>query len=112
MSYWTFVDFDYVASQDIDDPEFDIERTRAEIELIVNVHRYHRDVAADMCKLIIEKHADFKLVSFAVMELFTALAARFPDISFAIRGRGEDIRDIWIREFADGRNTFAFGPPG
>ena len=65
-----------------------------------------------MCKLIIEKHAGFKLISFAVMELFTALAARFPDISFAIRGRGEDIRDIWIREFADGRNTFAFGPPG
>jgi hypothetical protein len=112
MSWWTFVDFAYVAPEEIGDTrEFEIEHTRAEIEMIVDAQRCHRDAAKDMSDLIVKKHADFKLNSFAVIDLFSTLAARFPDVSFAIRGRGEDIREIWIREFAGGRNTFAFGPP-
>lgn len=112
MSWWTWVDFDYIDREEIGNTrEFDIEHVRAEIESIVDSQRYHRDVAKDTCELIAEKHAAFKINSFGVIELFSVLAARFPDVSFAIRGRGEDMRDIWIREFAGGRNTFTFGPP-
>jgi hypothetical protein len=112
MSWWTWVDFAYIVSEEMGDArEFDVKRARPEIEEIVDAQGYHHHVATDMCELLAEKQAAFKINSFGVMALFSALAARFPDVSFAIRGRGEDIRDVWIREFVGGKNTFAFGPP-
>ncbi len=107
MSWWTSVDFDYLG----DTPEFDIEDARAEIELMVSANKYHAHVAGDICDLITKKKASFKIISYAAIELFSILAARFPDISFAVRGRGEDIRDIWLREYEGGKTTFALGPP-
>jgi hypothetical protein len=80
MSSWMFMDFAYVAPAEIGDTrEFDIEHTRAEMETIVHAHGYHRDAAKDMCDLIVKKHADFKLDSFAVIDLYSILAARFSD---------------------------------
>lgn len=107
MSWWTFVDFDYLG----DTLEFNLEKARPEIESIVAANRYHPSVAKLICDLLTNKTANFKLISYAVIELFGELAARFPDISFAVRGRGEDIRDIWLREYVEGKNTFAVGPP-
>jgi len=112
MSWWTFVDFAYVDSEESGSTAaFDVARIRTEIEAIVSDEKLHSDVAKDICDLLAGGRADFKLNSFAVIELFSKLAFSFPRISFAIRGRGEDIRDIWVREYSDGRNTFAFGPP-
>lgn len=112
MSWWTFVDFAYVDSEESGcTAEFDIAHTRTAIEAIVRAQKLHSDVAKDICDLLAGGRADFKLNSFAVIELFSKLASSFPKISFAIRGRCEDIRDIWVREYSDGRNTFAFGPP-
>ncbi len=112
MSWYTFVDFEYIDSEELGDtPEFDIERRLAEIELLVTSNQYHRDVAKDICELITKKKASFKLISYAVIEIFSKLAARFPEVSFAVRGRGEDIRDIWLREYAGGKTILALGPP-
>jgi hypothetical protein len=107
MSWWTFLEFDYLG----DTPEFDIEDARAKIESIVAISRYHPVVATSLCTLLATKKADLKIISYAAIELFSNLAAEFPDISFAVRGRGEDIRDIWLREYAGGKTTFALGPP-
>lgn len=113
MSWWTSVDFAYVDSEDSsgDTAEFDVEQIRTEIEAIVSAQRLHSDVAKDVCALLVNGRADFKLNSYAVIELFSKLAIRFPEISFAVRGRGEDIRDIWFRVYSRGRNTSALGPP-
>ena len=112
MSWWTFVDFAYVDSEESGSTaEFDVARMRTEFEAIVSAQRLHAVVSQDICDLFAGGRADFKLNSYAVIELFSKLALSFPNISFAIRGRGEDIRDIWVREYAGGRNTFAFGPP-
>jgi hypothetical protein len=106
MSWWTFSDFMYLDTQ-----EFDVERIRPDIESMVTAGRYHLDVAKDICNLLAKKQTNFKLNSFAVIQLLSELARQFPAISFSIRGRGEEMRDIWVREFSDGKETFAFGPP-
>jgi hypothetical protein len=112
MSWWTFVDFAYIDSEDSDaTEEFDVERMRTEIEATVSAQKLHSVVATDICDLVIKRKADFKLNSYVVIELFTKLAMKFPKVSFAIRGRGEDIRDVWVREYSQGRCTFALGPP-
>ena len=112
MSWWTHVDFAYLDSEAFGSTaEFDVARMRTEIEAIVSAKRLHAVVAQDICDLLAGGRAEFKLNSYAVIELFSKLASSFPKISFAIRGRGEDIRDIWVRTYSDGRNTFALGPP-
>lgn len=112
MSWYTWVDLDYVYSEELgESPEFDLEDSRAEIELLVTSNKYHRDVAKDIFDLVTKKEATFKLISYAVIELFSILAAKYPEVSFAVRGRGEDIRDIWLREYAGGKNILALGPP-
>ena len=112
MSWYTWVDFDYIYSEELGEtPEFDLEQARAEIELLVISNKYHRDVAKDICDLVTKKEASFKLISYAVIELLSGLAEKYPQISFAVRGRGEDIRDIWLREYAGGKNILALGPP-
>jgi hypothetical protein len=87
MSWWTFVDFAYFDSEESDSiGEFDVDRIRPEIETIVNANKLHSDVAKDICSLLTERSAEFKLNSYAVIELFAALASGFPKISFAVRG--------------------------
>jgi hypothetical protein len=112
MSSWTFVDFAYVDSEAPGGTsEFDVDRTRTQIEAIVHARGLHPAVARDICDLLAKGRADFKLSSYAVIDVFSKLALGFPNVSFAIRGRGEDIRDIWVREYSQGRSTFVFGPP-
>jgi hypothetical protein len=106
MSWYTFTDFAYTETE-----ELDVERVRSDIESIVKANGYHRDVAKDMCDLLSKKQADFKLNSFAVIELFSKLSEKFPLVPFAVRGRGEDIRDIWVRVYSEGKESFALGPP-
>ncbi len=112
MSWWTSVDLGYLDTSNGDvAPEFDAESIQPELESVVDKIEFHRDVAQDMSELISQKHAAFKLNSFAVMHVFAGLAAKFPLVSFWIRGRGEDARDIWIREYSEGKESYAFGPP-
>ena len=112
MSWWTFVDFAYIDSEDSDSTdEFDVVRMRTEIEVLVSAQKLHSAVAQGICDLVTKRKADFRFNSYAVIELFTELAIKFPKVSFAIRGRGEDIRDVWVREYSQGRCTFALGPP-
>lgn len=112
MSWYTFVDFDYIYSEEHGaSPEFDLEHARAGIELLVAGNKYHHHVAQDICDLVTKKQATFKLISYAVIELFSKLATEYPEVSFAVRGRGEDIRDVWLREYAGGKNILALGPP-
>jgi len=77
MSWWTFSDFMYLDTQ-----EFDVERIRPDIESMVTAGRYHLDVAKDICNLLAKKQTNFKLNSFAVIQLLSELARQFPAISF------------------------------
>lgn len=52
----------------------------------------------------------FYLDSWSIIALFTTLAVYLPNRNFAVRGVGEDPRDIWTREFSNGMVTFEAGP--
>ncbi len=52
----------------------------------------------------------FFLNSWMLIEVFGMLASFLPHASFAVRGVGEEHRDIWVREYADGVVTFEAGP--
>ncbi|MFL9867842.1 hypothetical protein PQR67_27015 [Paraburkholderia fungorum] len=52
----------------------------------------------------------FFLDSWSVADLFGEVARCLPHASFAVKGVGEEPRDIWVREYADGAATFEAGP--
>src|SRR5262245_49774200 len=39
-------------------------------------------------------------------DLFRALSRKFPAVTFYVWGHGEEPRDVWTREFRDGKVTF------
>ncbi|WP_322053151.1 hypothetical protein [Paraburkholderia bannensis] len=53
---------------------------------------------------------DFYLDSWSIIDLFTKLAQCLPDASFAVKGSGEEARDVWSREYSNGIVTFEAGP--
>jgi hypothetical protein len=34
----------------------------------------------------------------------------FPDVTFLVRGAGEELREVWLREFKNGKITLEHGP--
>jgi hypothetical protein len=83
--------------------------------------RYRRDVAQGLRQLLaghplfgpwaVSEDVAFRLHSLAVIELLSALASQFPQVSFAARGRGEDLSDIWVRQYSGGEVVYEAGPP-
>jgi hypothetical protein len=58
-----------------------------------------------------EGSAEFNRIESSVIERFMCrISVRFPAAKFCVRGRGEDWRDFWLREFSGGEITFAAGP--
>jgi hypothetical protein len=119
MSWWTSVDFSYCEPDDSYNPrelELARERMQRAIAPLVESRGYHPDTATTLrelfaCRQFEHTHQDFKLHSFALIDLFSKLAQQFPEVSFTVRGRGEDMRDIWVREYVGGKVTYEAGPP-
>jgi hypothetical protein len=119
MSWWTSVDFSYYEPEDFYNPrelELARERMREAIESLVESKGYHRNLATDLRELLAcppNQHNEkaFKINSFAVIDLFSTLAKQFPEVPFAIRGRGEVMEDIWVRVYSGGKVSFDLGPP-
>jgi len=119
MSWWTSVDFSYYEPDDFYNPrELELARARMReaIESLVESKGYHRDLAIGLRELLAcrpdqQNEKPFKMHSFAIIDLFTTLAEQFPEVPFAVRGRGEDMRDIWVRVYSGGKVTFDLGPP-
>ncbi len=95
----------------LDVRDFDIPALSERIDTIVRDEQMHEDVAADIRQLLADEEVGFSLDSRSVIALMTKVAALAPEVTFAIRGFGEEPRTIWVREYEDGRERFAFGPP-
>ncbi|KWE64555.1 hypothetical protein WL77_19135 [Burkholderia ubonensis] len=65
---------------------------------------------SDACGSALPTSTLFFLDSMSIIMLFDKLAECLPHTSFAVKGSGEDPRDIWTREYADGAATFEAGP--
>jgi hypothetical protein len=51
-----------------------------------------------------------RLESSDIETLMCRISARFPSAHICVRGRGEEWRDFWMREFSGGAVTFGAGP--
>jgi hypothetical protein len=107
MSFYTLAERFYLDDAGV----FDVAGLSPRIDALVDKLGYSRDVADDARRLLSEGRSDFAINSWALIELMADIAALAPQTEFAVRGVGEDPRMIWVREYAKGRETYAFGPP-
>ena len=107
MSYYTFASFQY-----LDDSKIDLSELHAGLLKLLDENGLHRDVADGISELVDNGEASFTFYGgCATLEvIFSWLAMQRPNTSFGIRGTGEDLRDIWVREFSGGDVQFAQGP--
>jgi hypothetical protein len=107
VSFYTAVERFYLDEAGV----FDVAALSGRIDALLDRLGFHEDVAAGVKRLLADGRADFGLGSWAVIELIAEIAALTPERAFAVRGRGEDPRMVWVREYENGRELFAFGPP-
>ncbi|KTB91385.1 hypothetical protein AO073_06085 [Pseudomonas syringae ICMP 11293] len=69
-----------------------------------------QDIYIDLITACTEPYAYFSLDSWSVRALFEEVARLLPKLSFTVKGVGEEMRDIWVREFMDGKISFEAGP--
>ena len=106
VSFYTKIDIVY-----LDFPRFDFEKLTPQLEALMDKLRYSHDVIKDLKELGREGSAMPKLNSFCIIDLFSRIAPLDPKVPFALRGMGEHPRSVWVREYVDGKEVYAFGPP-
>jgi hypothetical protein len=112
VSFYTFAEcFQDVGNMSQVRGGIDCTAISQEIDAVVADFGLHKHVAADVKQLLSRGEADFKLVSWCVIELMPKIAALMPNVSFMVRGRGEDPRMLWLREYEHGRVAYELGPP-
>ncbi|OYU09250.1 MAG: hypothetical protein CFE47_02555 [Pseudomonas sp. PGPPP1] len=86
-----------------------LDSVRSELIAYLEENALSQDVYADLVTACTEPNGYFSLDSWSVRALFEVVARLLPKLSFAVRGVGEEMRDIWVREFTDGRISFEAG---
>lgn len=75
---------------------------------------WSEDLLADLRESLDGSDCDGALVNKLwcpeIEDMMLYISRAFPTVGFGARGFGEEFRDIWIREFRDGKVTFAHGP--
>jgi hypothetical protein len=106
MSYWNWVNLQYA------DFGVKIEITEIETDLknYLSEQEIHHDVAKDVIQLFATSSGDFRLYTGMVDNLLLWISKQRPSIQFGVQGRGEELRDIWVREYSGGEVTYSQGP--
>jgi hypothetical protein len=69
------------------------------------------DILGDLKKGLETGSTDFSdLRSATLGEMFQVLSRSFPKLTLRIWGHGEELWDIWSREYKGGKQTFKRGP--
>jgi hypothetical protein len=106
MSWYTWANFQYLG-----DEEFNIAEIGKRLEPTLNKFGLSSDVLKDLSNLISRREASFKLHWLSLIDVVAELAKLFPSVAFGIQGRSEELRCVWEREYTNGRESFAYGPP-
>jgi hypothetical protein len=69
-----------------------------------------RDVCADVSDLFTKGEATFRLYGGTIVAILKWVSAQRPGIPFGVQGRGEELRDVWVREYAEGQVRYSQGP--
>ncbi|TDU25916.1 hypothetical protein DFR24_4363 [Panacagrimonas perspica] len=107
MSYYTFANLQYPDGGAIDPSEFS-----EGLVILLNEHGLHRDVGKGLIDLFTQGEAFFTFYGgCAALETFLLwVSKQRPEVPFGVQGRGEDLRDVWVREFLGGSVTYEQGP--
>ena len=88
----------------------DVERIRADITGYLDRNALHHDICSDLLIAFSTGNSIFNLDGWSVRALLAEVSRLLPQLQFAARGVGEEIRDTWVREFAEGEQCFEAGP--
>jgi hypothetical protein len=103
MSFATYLEVQYV------DGQIDINSLEAELTELFNKDGIHLDVLNDLRLAFAGEEAIFNIDASYLSYVVERIASLQPSVSFHARGRGEELRDVWVREFEDGEAVFSEG---
>lgn len=96
-----------------DGEPLDVARSQQELVKFLDERALSHDVLSNLfeaCQSALPTSTLFFLDSWSIIALFAKLAQCLQNASFAVKGTGDDPRDIWSREYSSGRVTFEAGP--
>lgn len=105
MTYYNFVNLHYM-----DDMELDFELIKGPLKIHLDESGIHHAVLDYIEKLLKEREAMFNLHTPMIDHIFLLASQAQPNSVFGLQGRGEELRDVWVREYQAGEVTFSQGP--
>jgi hypothetical protein len=106
MSWYTWANLQYLG-----DEEFNFAEIGKSLESTLDRSGLSTDVLKNLSNLISRREASFKLHWLSLIDVVAELARLSPSVAFGVQGRGEELRCVWVREYRNGRESFAYGPP-
>lgn len=103
MSFATFLEVQYV------DNQVEFETISEELKKILAEDGIHPDVLENLRTAFAGGETMFNLSASYLAYLVERIASLQPTVSFHARGRGEELRDVWVREFEGGEAVFSEG---
>ena len=107
MSYCTRVDFAFSDEPPTADVVLAAARAHLEAQNVYAVDAVLSDLAEAWQKGVTEFNG---LVSQDVEAMMQSVSKACPGLRFIVRGTGEEMRDIWVREIEDGKIVYSIGP--
>ena len=105
MSYYTWVNLQYSEFAEIQ-----ISELTDALGKHLDASGIHRDVIKDMTQLFTKQESSFKLYGGMIDEILVWVSAQRPEVPFGVQGRGEELRDVWVREYKGGQIAYSQGP--
>jgi hypothetical protein len=105
MSYYSSLVLHYTGNSEIS-----IADLASNLKNHLDTRRIHHDVIEDISKLFSTGEATIKLYGYMIDDILLWVSAQKPDAPFGVQGRGEELRDVWVREYEKGEATFSRGP--
>jgi hypothetical protein len=103
MSFATFLEILYVENK------VDVDSIQDELKKVLAEDGIHFDVLENLKTAFSGQETMVNVSASYLSYLVERVAGLQPAVSFHARGRGEELRDVWVREFENGEATFSQG---